>query len=151
MFFSGYPAGPPHAPLGLAHHNTWHYLSFQSSTPPARALNRESLSAVLSTGLSGVPFPLPSSLHGAHPDLHLHPAELYRSRRVHPDPLILKGAVMATDTNHLPPFVTTDISSISLALLVLGAYVCLVGQVSYFLKERLFMSSALISLCLGIG
>lgn len=53
--------------------------------------------------------------------------------------------------HHLPPFVTTDISSISLALLVLGAYVCLVGQVSYFLKERLFMSSALISICLGIG
>ncbi|KAL8292334.1 hypothetical protein RQP46_001800 [Phenoliferia psychrophenolica] len=58
---------------------------------------------------------------------------------------------MAISTGHLPAFVTTDISSISLALLVLGAYVCLVGQVSYFLKERLFMSSALISICLGIA
>ncbi|KAM0748745.1 hypothetical protein T439DRAFT_328008 [Meredithblackwellia eburnea MCA 4105] len=56
----------------------------------------------------------------------------------------------ATD-NHLPALVNLDASSISLALLVLGAYVCLIGNVSFFVKERLFISSALISICVGIA
>ncbi|KAK4705797.1 sodium/hydrogen antiporter, partial [Phenoliferia sp. Uapishka_3] len=60
-------------------------------------------------------------------------------------------AAIASSPDHLPPFVVTDISSISLALLVLGGYVCLVGQLSYFVKERLFISSALISISLGIA
>ncbi|KAK4058794.1 hypothetical protein OIO90_000240 [Microbotryomycetes sp. JL221] len=44
-----------------------------------------------------------------------------------------------------------DVSHISLTLLVLGAYFTTINQASYFLKERLFLSSALISICLGIG
>lgn len=51
----------------------------------------------------------------------------------------------------LPPIVQVDASSISLALLVLGGYVCLIGQLSYILKEKLFISSALISICVGVG
>ncbi|KAI5478602.1 Cation/H+ exchanger [Pseudohyphozyma bogoriensis] len=49
------------------------------------------------------------------------------------------------------PWVELDISSISLALLVLGGYVCLIGQLSYWLKERLFISGSLISIALGIA
>ncbi|KAM0792364.1 hypothetical protein ACM66B_005044 [Microbotryomycetes sp. NB124-2] len=44
-----------------------------------------------------------------------------------------------------------DVSHISLTLLVLGAYFTTINQASYFLKERLFLSSALISICLGIA
>ncbi|KAK4053853.1 hypothetical protein OIV83_001509 [Microbotryomycetes sp. JL201] len=44
-----------------------------------------------------------------------------------------------------------DVSYISLTLLVLGAYFTTINQASYFLKERLFLSSALISICLGIA
>lgn len=54
-------------------------------------------------------------------------------------------------TNSTAVHISLDISSISLALLVLGGYVCLVGQFSYMLKEKLFISSALVSLSLGIG
>jgi sodium/hydrogen antiporter len=35
--------------------------------------------------------------------------------------------------------------------LVLGGYFCSLNQISFFLKERLFISSALISVCIGIG
>lgn len=55
------------------------------------------------------------------------------------------------EATQLPPLVSLDVSSISLALLVLGAYVCLVGQISYWLKEKLFISSALVSISIGIG
>lgn len=55
------------------------------------------------------------------------------------------------DNSHLPPLVSLDASSISLALFVLGCYVCVLGQVSYFLKERLYLSSALLSVLVGIA
>lgn len=60
---------------------------------------------------------------------------------------VLSGAPNET----LPPLVALDVTSISLVLLVLGAYVCGIGQLSYFLKERLYISSALISVAVGIG
>lgn len=56
-----------------------------------------------------------------------------------------------TRINESPPLVSLDLSSISLALLVIGIYVCVVGQISYWLKERLYISSALISVLVGIG
>ncbi|BGP22763.1 hypothetical protein JCM10295v2_001654 [Rhodotorula toruloides] len=51
----------------------------------------------------------------------------------------------------LEPFVRTEITHLSLALCVLGFYLVTIGQFSYLLKSRLFMSSALISLCVGIA
>ena len=60
---------------------------------------------------------------------------------------VLSGA----PNDQLPPLVAFDVTSISLVLLVLGAYVCGIGQLSYFLKERLYISSALISVAVGIG
>lgn len=54
-------------------------------------------------------------------------------------------------SEELPPYVVVDASSISLALLVLGVYVCCVGQVSYWLKERVYISSALVSVLVGIA
>ncbi|SGY40208.1 BQ5605_C003g02337 [Microbotryum silenes-dioicae] len=49
------------------------------------------------------------------------------------------------------PYYKLDVSHISLALLVLGAYFTTINQLSYWIKEKLFLSSALISLCLGIA
>lgn len=43
----------------------------------------------------------------------------------------------------LPPYVSVDISYISLALLVLGVYICVFGQLSYWLKERCAISGCL--------
>ena len=54
-------------------------------------------------------------------------------------------------TNNLPPLVELDLSKPSLALLVLGCYICAIGQLSYLLKERAFLSSALISLLIGVA
>ncbi|BGO97657.1 hypothetical protein NBRC10513v2_001651 [Rhodotorula toruloides] len=51
----------------------------------------------------------------------------------------------------LEPFVRTEITHLSLALCVLGFYLVTIGQFSYIIKSRLFMSSALISLCVGIA
>lgn len=62
---------------------------------------------------------------------------------------ITKSPTMSNQ--QLPPYVSLDISSISLALLVIGVYVCVIGQVSYWLKERLYISSALVSVAVGIG
>jgi len=53
--------------------------------------------------------------------------------------------------NFLPDFYTLEISYVSVALAVLGFYLVTIGQLSYLLKARLLMSSALIALCLGIG
>lgn len=56
------------------------------------------------------------------------------------------------DTNeYLPTWVHTEVSHISLALCVLGFYLVTVNQLSFYLKSRLFMSNALIALCIGIG
>lgn len=60
---------------------------------------------------------------------------------------VLSGA----PNDQLPPFISFDLNSVSFVLLVLGAYVCGVGQLSYFLKERLYISSALVSVAVGIG
>jgi len=73
----------------------------------------------------------------------------------------------------LPPLVVLDVSHISLVLIVLGAYVwsvlaiphrhmplhqliyhpccSCIGQLSYLIKEKAFMSSAMIALIVGIG
>ncbi|GAA6057769.1 hypothetical protein JCM3770_006835 [Rhodotorula araucariae] len=53
--------------------------------------------------------------------------------------------------NLLPGFVNLEVTHISTALAVLGFYLVTVGQLSYLLKARLLMSSALISLCVGIA
>ncbi|GAA5871710.1 hypothetical protein JCM3774_003025 [Rhodotorula dairenensis] len=56
------------------------------------------------------------------------------------------------DTNeYLPTWVHTEVSHISLALCVLGFYLVTVNQLSFYLKSRLFMSNALIALCIGIA
>lgn len=55
------------------------------------------------------------------------------------------------DNQELPPYVSLDVSSISLALLVLGLYTTVISQISYFLKERLYISSALISVAVGVA
>ncbi|KWU46429.1 hypothetical protein RHOSPDRAFT_3541, partial [Rhodotorula sp. JG-1b] len=47
--------------------------------------------------------------------------------------------------------VHTEVSHISLALCVLGFYLVTVNQLSFYLKSRLFMSNALLALCIGIA
>lgn len=60
--------------------------------------------------------------------------------------------VLDADTNeYLPTWVHTEVSHISLALCVLGFYLVTVNQLSFYLKSRLFMSNALLALCIGIG
>ena len=54
-------------------------------------------------------------------------------------------------TKNLPPVVELGLSKASLALHVLGCYICAIGQLSYLLKERAFLSSALISLLVGVA
>lgn len=49
------------------------------------------------------------------------------------------------------PKITLDVSSISLVLAVLGFYLTTINQVSFLMKEKLFISSALVSLCVGIA
>ncbi|GAA5885336.1 hypothetical protein JCM6882_009575 [Rhodosporidiobolus microsporus] len=51
----------------------------------------------------------------------------------------------------LPPWVSLDITNISVALAVLGGYLITVNQVSFLLKERLLLSSALVAFCCGIA
>ncbi|GAA6004531.1 hypothetical protein JCM10207_000920 [Rhodosporidiobolus poonsookiae] len=51
----------------------------------------------------------------------------------------------------LPPWVKLDITNVSLALAILGAYLTTINQISYLLKERLLLSSALVALCVGIA
>ncbi|ORY61930.1 Sodium/hydrogen exchanger family-domain-containing protein [Leucosporidium creatinivorum] len=59
---------------------------------------------------------------------------------------------MATPfSSHEEKYFHLDVSHISLCLLVLGAYFCTINQLSYWLKEKLFISSALISVCVGIA
>ncbi|GAA5989255.1 hypothetical protein JCM10908_001228 [Rhodotorula pacifica] len=52
---------------------------------------------------------------------------------------------------YLPAWVHTEVSHISLALCVLGFYLVTVNQLSFYLKSKLFMSNALICLCVGIA
>lgn len=52
---------------------------------------------------------------------------------------------------YLPAYVQTDITYTSLALAVLGWYLVTINQLSFYLKSKLFMSNALIALCIGIG
>lgn len=56
-----------------------------------------------------------------------------------------------SDNEYLPAYVQTDVTHISLALCVLGFYLVTINQLSYYLKSKLFMSNALIALCVGIG
>ncbi|GAA5896262.1 hypothetical protein JCM8208_001828 [Rhodotorula glutinis] len=60
---------------------------------------------------------------------------------------------MATHEDHnvLQPWVSLDTTKFSVALGVLGFYLVTIGQLSYLLKARLLMSSALIALCVGIA
>ncbi|GAA5929313.1 hypothetical protein JCM10213_006346 [Rhodosporidiobolus nylandii] len=51
----------------------------------------------------------------------------------------------------LPPWVSLDITHISVALAVLGTYLVTVGQISYILKEKLLLSSALVAFAVGIA
>ncbi|GAA5822998.1 hypothetical protein JCM11251_004452 [Rhodosporidiobolus azoricus] len=51
----------------------------------------------------------------------------------------------------LPPWVSLDITHISVALAVLGGYLITVNQVSYLLKERLLLSSALVAFAIGVA
>ncbi|GAA5968092.1 hypothetical protein JCM11641_003727 [Rhodosporidiobolus odoratus] len=51
----------------------------------------------------------------------------------------------------LPPWVHLDITHVSLALGIFGAYLVSIGQVSYILKEKLLLSSAMVAFCVGIA
>ncbi|GAA6062359.1 hypothetical protein JCM10212_005701 [Sporobolomyces blumeae] len=53
-------------------------------------------------------------------------------------------------TGALPPWVKLDITNISLALVVLGAYLTTINQLSYWLREKLLLSSSLISFGIGV-
>jgi len=60
---------------------------------------------------------------------------------------------MATHEDHniLQPWASLDITKFSVALGVFGFYLVTIGQLSYLIKARLLMSSALLALCVGIG
>ncbi|GAA5931447.1 uncharacterized protein JCM15063_001470 [Sporobolomyces koalae] len=53
-------------------------------------------------------------------------------------------------TGALPPWVKLDISNISLTLVIIGAYLTTINQLSYWLREKLLLSSSLISFAVGI-
>ncbi|GAA5879332.1 hypothetical protein JCM1840_006952 [Sporobolomyces johnsonii] len=57
----------------------------------------------------------------------------------------------AGPTVHLPDWVNLEITHITLALLVFGLYLCTVNQLSYYLREKLLLSSSLISFGVGIA
>ncbi|GAA6037193.1 hypothetical protein JCM8097_008780 [Rhodosporidiobolus ruineniae] len=50
----------------------------------------------------------------------------------------------------LPPWVSLDVTHVSVALAVLGFYLVSVGQFSALIKEKLLLSSALVAFCVGI-
>ncbi|GAA5837487.1 hypothetical protein JCM9279_006769 [Rhodotorula babjevae] len=60
---------------------------------------------------------------------------------------------MATHEDHnvLQPWASLDITKFSVALGVFGFYLVTIGQLSYLIKARLLMSSALLALCVGIA
>lgn len=53
-------------------------------------------------------------------------------------------------TGALPPWVKLDITNISLALVIIGAYLTTINQLSYWLREKLLLSSSLIAFGIGI-
>ncbi|GAA5957625.1 hypothetical protein JCM3765_001459 [Sporobolomyces pararoseus] len=65
-----------------------------------------------------------------------------------PSPVSLVSPEFSTGA--LPPWVKLDITNISLALVIIGAYLTTINQLSYWLREKLLLSSSLIAFGIGI-